>query len=127
MTKSLLQLLFICSSSFVLAQSMQVQNMATAIRNKDYVKGKAAADAAAVHESTKGRGKMWQYRGDVYRAIYSDTSAAVKRLDNEAEEKALDAYINCLTLDAKENIYKDAVKGALVVAAAATSNKANYY
>jgi tetratricopeptide (TPR) repeat protein len=101
--------------------------MVTAIRTKDFVKGKAAADAAAVHESTKGTAKMWMYRGDVYRAIYSDTSATVRKIDGEAEEKALEAYINCLKIDAKENVYKAEVKGSLVVSAAATSNKANYY
>jgi len=120
-------LLVVCTSALISAQSLQVQNMVTAIRTKDFVKGKAAADAAAVHESTKGTAKMWMYRGDVYRAIYSDTSATVRKIDGEAEEKALEAYINCLKIDAKENVYKAEVKGSLVVSAAATSNKANYY
>jgi tetratricopeptide (TPR) repeat protein len=120
-------LLVVCTSAWISAQSLQVQNMVTAIRTKDFVKGKAAADAAAVHESTKGTAKMWMYRGDVYRAIYSDTSATVRKIDGEAEEKALEAYINCLKIDAKENVYKAEVKGSLVVSAAATSNKANYY
>jgi tetratricopeptide (TPR) repeat protein len=119
--------LVVCTSACISAQSLQVQNMVTAIRTKDFVKGKAAADAAAVHESTKGTAKMWMYRGDVYRAIYSDTSATVRKIDGEAEEKALEAYVNCLKIDAKENIYKAEVKGSLVVSAAATSNKANYY
>ena len=127
MKSHLSTLLVVCTSAWISAQSLQVQNMVTAIRTKDFVKGKAAADAAAVHESTKGTAKMWMYRGDVYRAIYSDTSATVRKIDGEAEEKALEAYINCLKIDAKENVYKAEVKGSLVVSAAATSNKANYY
>jgi len=127
MKKPLILLVLVCISILSFGQNLQVQNMATAIRSKDYEKGKAAADAAAVHESTKGSAKMWMYRGKVYQAIYSDTSEKVRKIDAEAEEKALDAYVNCLKLDAKENIYKDEVKGALVVASAATSNKANFY
>lgn len=114
-------------STFIVAQGIQVQNMATALRNKDYVKGKAAADAAAIHESTQNSAKMWMYRGKIYMAIFQSTVEADQKLDNEAEQKALDAFINCLKIDAAENIYKDEVKGALVVSAASTSNKANAY
>lgn len=109
------------------AQSIQVQNMINYLRNKEYDKAKVAADAAAVHESTKGSAKMWMNRGLVYKAIYSDTSKKVRDIDPEAEEKALDAFITCLKIDAKENIYKDDVKGPIVMASAATNRKANYY
>ncbi len=44
----------------------------------------------------------------------------------EAEEKALDAYINCSTLD-KDNIYKDELKVPIVQASSATNRKANFY
>ncbi len=127
MKKRLILLVFVIVSAMLSAQNIQVQNMASALRSKDYEKGKAAADAAATNESTKGSAKTWLYRGKIYQAIYSDTSAKVKRIDAEAEEKALDAYINCLKLDAKDNVYKDEVKGSLVAASAATSNKANFY
>lgn len=108
------------------AQSLQVQNMINALRNKDYAKAKASADAAAEHETTKGSSKMWLNRGNVYKAIYNDTSKAVRDLDTEAEEKALDSYINCIKLD-KDNIYKDDVKGLIVQAGAANNRKANFY
>jgi tetratricopeptide (TPR) repeat protein len=127
MKKTVFLSLLLCASAFMFGQSLQVQNMANAIRSKEYAKGKIAADAAAVHESTKGSAKMWMYRGRVYSAILSDTSEAVRKLDSEAEEKALEAYVNCLKLDAKDNIYKDEVKSLLANAAAAASNKANYY
>jgi len=125
--KQLLSILVMLAFGTATAQSLQVQNMINYLRNKEYDKAKVAADAAAVHESTKGSAKMWMNRGLVYKAIYSDTSKKVRDIDPEAEEKALDAFINCLKIDAKENIYKDDVKGPIVMASAATNRKANYY
>lgn len=124
-------------------QNMQVQNMANYLRNKDYVKAKAAADAAAEHESTRESSKMWLYRGNVYKKIYSDTSKKVRDIDPMAEEKALEAYINCFKFD-KTGIYKDSkiedidantkdpsvdenIKGSIISAAAATKGKAKVY
>ncbi|MBL7900587.1 MAG: tetratricopeptide repeat protein [Bacteroidia bacterium] len=124
---SLLILLSISLGAF--AQNFQVQNMINYLRNKEYDKAKAAADAAAVHESTMKSSKMWMNRGMVYKAIFSDTSAKVRAVDNEAEEKAADAYINCLRYD-KENIYKeeDNVKAGLVASCGALKNKCqNFY
>lgn len=110
----------------VFGQSIQIQNMVNYLRNKDYEKAKASADAAAINESTKTSCKMWINRGLVYKAIYSDTSKIVRDVDPEAAEKALDAFTNCLKLD-KDNIYKDDAKGPLVLSAAATNRKANNY
>jgi tetratricopeptide (TPR) repeat protein len=122
--KKVIIFLLICPA-FVFSQNMQVQNMFNYLRSKDYVKAKTAADLAAEHEKTKESAKMWMYRGNVYKAI-SDTSAR-DQIDPAAEEKALEAYVKCLTLDKGKDIYKDEVKGNLVRAAAATSNKANFY
>lgn len=124
-------LLAIFISSFVFGQNMQIQNMANYLRNKDYVSAKASADAAALHESTKTNPKMWMYRGNVYKAIYSDTSKKVRDIDAMAEEKALDAYINCFLND-KDKLYSDVkfddnIRGSVVAAAAATKRKANFY
>ena len=121
---TILLILSVSAASF--AQSIQVQNMINYLRSKEFDKAKASADAAAIHESTKGTAKMWMNRGNVYKAIYSDTSAKVRNLDAEAEEKALDAYINCLKLD-KDVIYKEDVKGPIVLATSAVNNKATYY
>ena len=111
----------ICGTS----QNMQVQNMVNYLRNKDYVKAKAAADAAVLHESTSGKAKTWKYRGDVYKAIF-DTSAR-DMIDKEAEEKALEAYVRCMELDKEEKVYKDDVYGNLVKTAGATRDKAAFY
>jgi tetratricopeptide (TPR) repeat protein len=126
MKKTITLLLAFCTT-LILAQSNQVLNSFNYLKNKDYVKAKEASDLAAVHETTKGSAKMWMYRGNVYKAIYEDKDEKVRNLDLEAEEKALDAYINCLKIDAKENIYKEDVKGPIVQAAAATNNKAVWY
>ncbi len=125
--KKTLALLFVGFSFAASAQNIQVQNMINYLRNKEYAKAKVAADLAAENESTKSSAKMWMNRGNVYKAIYSDTSKAVRDVDMEAEEKALDAYINCLKIDQKDNIYKEDVKGPIVQAAAATNRKANFY
>jgi predicted Zn-dependent protease len=124
--KNAVTFLLLTASAFVYGQAMQVQNMVNYLRNKDLPKAKAAADAAAEHESTKSTTKMWLYRGNVYKAIYSDTSAAVRKIDPDAEEKALEAYVKALQLD-KDAIYKDELKAYLIGTTAAVSNKANYY
>lgn len=114
-------------STLGFSQSIQLQNCINALRAKDYEKAKTSIDLAAVHDDTKGQAKMWMYRGKTYQAIYSDTSAKVRALDAEAEEKALDANINCLTIDKGKDIYKDDVKGPLVQSGAAANSKASWY
>ena len=124
--KKIILFLFISYSALSFSQSMQVQNMFNYLRNKEYEKAKSSADAASIHETTKLSSKMWLYRGNVYKAIYTDTSKKVRDIDLAAEEKALEAYINCLKYD-KDVIYKEDAKGLLVLTAAATRNKSNYY
>jgi len=124
--KTIVTALCIGATTLATAQSNQVQNASNYLRNKEYDKAKAAADAASVHESTRTSAKLWMYRGKIYQAIYFDKDVAVNKLDAEAEEKALESYINCLKND-KDNIYKDEVKGLIVQASAAVSNKANAY
>lgn len=125
--KALITLTLAAVTTITMAQSNQVLNSYNYLKSKEYDKAKIATDAAANHESTKGSAKMWMYRGEVYRAIYEDKDEKVRNIDMEAEEKALDAYINCLKIDAKENIYKDQVKGPIVLAASATNRKASWY
>jgi len=124
--KKIILFLFISYSTLSFSQSMQVQNLFNYLRNKEYEKAKSSADAASIHETTKLSSKMWLYRGNVYKAIYTDTSKKVRDIDLAAEEKALEAYINCLKYD-KDVIYKEDAKGPLVLTAAATRNKSNYY
>ncbi len=127
--KKTITALLIASATVVMAQSNQVQNASNYLRNKEFDKAKASADAASVHETTINSPKLWKYRGQIYQEIYFSKDAAVKGLDVEAEEKALDSYIKCLKND-KDNIYKDeegGVRALIVQATAAVSNKANFY
>lgn len=118
--------ILIASASLAMAQANQVQNASNYLRNKEFDKAKIAADAAAIHESTINNPKLWMYRGKIYQEIYFSKDAAIKNLDLDAEEKALESYINCLKND-KDNIYKDEVKGLIVQASAGVSNKANRF
>lgn len=124
--KKAITLLFLAINALVWGQSMQIQNMASYLRNKELPKAKIAADAAEAHPDGKNNAKMWLFRGKVYHAIFSDTSEAIRKLDPESEEKSLEAYINCMKLD-KDQVYKDEAKGPMIGITAAVSNKANYY
>jgi hypothetical protein len=129
--KNIITFTLLTVTTFVSAQNMQIQNMASYLRNKDYVKAKESADAAAEQDNLKTNPKMWMYRGNVYKAIYADTSKKIRDIDPEAEEKALDAYIKCFKND-KNNVYSDKnvddnIRGNVVLAAAATKRKANTY
>jgi hypothetical protein len=124
--KKSIAVIFISVSTLALAQPNQVQNASNYLRNKEIDKAKIAADAASIHESTMNNPKLWMYRGKIYQEIYFSKDAAIKNLDPDAEEKALESYINCLKND-KDNIYKDEVKGLIVQATAGVSNKANFF
>lgn len=119
------------AAAVTMAQSNQVLNSINYLKSKELDKAKAATDAAYVHNDTKNSAKMFLWRGEVYRAIFEDKDEKVRALDPEAEEKSLDAYINCLKIDEKENakspIYKDQAKGPIVASASATNKKAKWY
>lgn len=124
--RKLASIILVTVTSMVVGQNMQLQTAISALRNKELDKAKASIDAASVHESTKTSAKVWMYRGKVYQAIYSDTSAKVRSLDSESEEKALESNVTAYKLD-KDNIYKEDLKGALVQSGAVTNRKATYY
>ncbi|MBI3520418.1 MAG: tetratricopeptide repeat protein [Bacteroidetes bacterium] len=119
---------FLSIAAITFSQNNQVQNAYNYLRNKEYDKAKTSADAASVHEATMNNPKTWLYRGKIYQGIYFDTSRVVRALDPMSAEKMLESYIKCLKLD-KDNYYRDeeGVKGLIVQATAAVSNKANAY
>ncbi len=108
------------------AQNNQVQNAFNYFKNKEYDKAKIAADASAAHESTKGSAKTWLYRGKIYKAIAESKDSLVRMIDASAEEKALESYVTCLSLDKEKNIYKDEAKTPLVQSAYAVNQKAKF-
>lgn len=124
--KKTITAILIASATIAAAQSHQVQNASNYLRNKEFDKAKISADAASIHETTMNNPKLWMLRGKIYQEIYFSKDAAIKNLDLDAEEKALESYINCLKND-KDNIYKDEVKGLIVQTTAGVSNKANRF
>lgn len=118
--------LLIMISTVVYAQNNQVVNSYNYLKSKEYDKAKAAADAAAANESTKSGAKTWLYRGKVYQAIYLSKNEAESKLDNEAQEKAVESFSNCITFD-KDNVYKEEAKALLLQSGIALYNKAKNY
>ena len=124
--KKILLPAFIIATLFANAQSNQVQNANNYLRSQEYDKAKPAADAAAENEATRGSAKLWSYRGQIYQKIYESKKETDNKLDDMAQEKAVESFVTCLKLD-KDNIYKDDVKGLLVQSAAALFYKTNFY
>jgi tetratricopeptide (TPR) repeat protein len=123
--KKLIVALFIGMGIVAESQNIQVQNMSNYLRNKDFEKAKASADAASEHESTKGSAKTWMFRAKVYRAIAADS--ALKNIDPMATEKALEAALTCLKLDKGKDIYKNDVQEDFEWSAFYARNKALTY
>ena len=113
-------------STISFAQPMQVQNAYMYLKEKSFDKAKVSADAAVLHEKTKDVPKAWLYRGQVYQAIFQDTSRKVNQLDAEAQEKAVESFVKCYQLD-KDQIYKSDLKAGLSVSAGSLLNKAENY
>lgn len=63
-------------------------------------KAKEAIDAALVHEKTMNDPKTWWYAGQIYHGIHVDKK--FKNLDNEAVNKAFDAYKKAMSLNFKD-------------------------
>ncbi len=127
--KKIISAALLSITTMVYSQSNQVQNASNYLRNKEFDKAKASADAASIHESTMNNPKLWKYRGQIYQEIYFSKDPVIRALDVDAEEKALESYIKCLKND-KDNFYRDeegGVRGLIVQATAAVSNKANAY
>lgn len=93
-------------TSIHFAQNYNIQNAANYLRNKEYDKAKAAADAAVTHETTSNSAKAWMYRAKVYYGILSTKDEKYKNLDPEASEKAVESFVKCFELD-KDKIYRD--------------------
>ena len=124
--KSTLTGILMVAATLVSAQNNQVQNASNYLRNDELDKAKGAADAASVHEATKSSAKLWMYRGQIYQKIYESKKDEVKKLDADAQEKAVESFITCLKLD-KDNIYKDQVKNNIVQTSASLDYKVKYF
>src|SRR4051812_32502112 len=82
----------------VKGQSANVQSANNYIRYKEWAKGKQFIDLAAENAETSNDPKMWYYRGQIYFAIYRDTTELGKS-DPDAIEKAAISFMNCIKTD----------------------------
>lgn len=80
-------------------QNMNVQSAANSLKDKDYAAAKNYIDKAAENEQTSNNYKMWYYRAKIYMAIFQDTAASVRSLDEDAASKAAVSFANCIKTD----------------------------
>lgn len=90
-------------SSF--SQKVNLESAITFYRNGDELSMKDAKkyiDLATANEETNLKPKMWYYRGLIYNKIDGDEKESVRKIDTNAAEKALEAFLRCVELDKKE-------------------------
>ena len=122
-----LSITFLClTGEAAFAQSLQVQNAVMYLKEKNYPKAKLNADASVESDKTKSLSKAWLYRGQVYQAIFQDTSKTVNQLDDMSQEKAVESFVKCAQLD-KDNIYKNDLKSGISTSAASLLGKVEGY
>jgi hypothetical protein len=66
-----------------------MQNASNYLRNKEFDKAKASADAASVHETTVNNPKLWKYRGQIYQEIYFSKKLQLKLWMRKRKKKLL--------------------------------------
>lgn len=79
-------------------------------------KAKEAIDKAAEHPRTMDDERTWFYRGNVYLAIHLTEEEQYMNLDDEALNKAYEAYSRAIQLDEKQQ-YTDEVNERILVVA----------
>jgi tetratricopeptide (TPR) repeat protein len=120
---------FLAYNFIVLGQSFNIQTANNALKHGELDKAKSTIDLAAQNDDTKNDKKMWYYRGKVYLAINdSSRKEKYKNIDQDAAEKAVISFTNCLKAD-KDNIYKEEVTPLLVQSSIRLYNRAKdaYY
>src|SRR3954462_2662696 len=91
-------LLILAISGNGICQNFNVQAAANWMKDKNTAKAKQCIDLAAANEATANDPKMWYYRGNVYLALYRDTTDLGKA-EPDAPEKAAISYMNCIKTD----------------------------
>ena len=105
--------------SFAMITNAQISKRNSAkisLDNGEVAKAKELIDIAITHEKTIEDAKTWLYYGIIYSKIGSSTDEAIKNLDPEALDKALDAYIKVIKLDSKNLLYLELSTNALQLA-----------
>jgi len=110
------------SSGYVLAQKPKVVSAFNYLRKDKLDKAKEAIDPTIEDEKTMGDPKTWFYYGNIYLSIQLTEEPEFKNLDDNALDKAYNAYQRSLELDEKEQYSAD-VKDRLQVCAEQYFNK----
>lgn len=90
-------------------------------------KAKEAIDKAAEHPRTMDDERTWFYRGNVYLAIHLTEEEQYMNLDDEALNKAYEAYSKALQLDEKQQYTDEINERILVVAEQFFNEGVNFY
>ncbi len=98
MKKLIFILIAVFVSSVSFAQKSQVVSAWNYLNNGELDKAKTAINTATNDETTKIMAKTWFYRGNIYMAIYSDTS---RKKDFNDLNEAYNSYKKVKELDAK--------------------------
>ena len=113
MKKLIFILIAVCVSSISYAQKSQVVSAWNYLNNGELDKAKTAINTAINDETTKIMAKTWYYRGNIYKALYNDTT---RKKDLNDLTEAYNSYKKALEYDAKGEFTLDMMNPWLEVA-----------
>ncbi|GDX53166.1 hypothetical protein LBMAG27_22130 [Bacteroidota bacterium] len=113
MKKLIFILIAVSASSISFAQKSQVVSAWNYLNNGELDKAKTAINTATNDETTKIMAKTWFYRGNIYLAIYNDST---RKKDFNDLTEAYNSYIKAKEYDAKGDFTIDLMNPWLEVA-----------
>lgn len=113
MKKLIFILIAVSASSISFAQKSQVVSAWNYLNNGELDKAKTAINTATNDETTKIMAKTWFYRGNIYLAIYNDST---RKKDFNDLTEAYNSYIKAKEYDAKGEFTIDLMNPWLEVA-----------
>ncbi len=90
-------------------------------------KAKASIDKAIVNPKAIDEAKTWFYRGNIYIDIYRSPDSVYRNLDQDALDKAYEAYKKATELDVKKQYQLDILQRMPIVAEGFFNNGASKY
>lgn len=106
MKKFLFTALMVCSTAVLFAQNQKVQSAILYQRHGELDKALQAVEDAVKHPKTMESPKAWYYRGEIYLAL--DGNADFGSLAEDATVSAMESYMKCIELDARNDFSDDA-------------------
>lgn len=112
----------ILASGLMYAQKRNVVSAYNYLNKGKLAKAKEAIDPAIENEKTKDDAKTWLYYGNVYLSISSTQEEEYMNLDENALDKAYNAYLKAMELDQKGE-YTDQINNNIQTCAQQYFNK----